>query len=308
MPIPNPSIHGPPNPPPSTPNPELLAWCAGQEARFTQFSFRRASFHFTALDPLLLPAGQAANAIRGALGLALHRTAPPETYARLFHPQSAAGPSGLADPPRPFVLRCSGLEGLDAPAGATFAFDLHLFDLADATLAHFADALKLWAEIGLGPARAKVFLDAIQAPPVETLSLAPASHAIERLTVRFATPTELKSGGLVAPRPEFPILFARVRDRIASLAALYGGAPLDCDFAGLGERAAAVVTTRCDIRHHELRRHSAATGQRHPIGGFTGEAEYTGALAEFAPWLVAAQFAGVGRQTVWGKGELQVLI
>jgi len=44
----------------------------------------------------------------------------------------------------------------------------------------------------------------------------------------------------------------------------------------------------------------------HSLGGFTGEAEYEGDLAEFLPWLRAARWVGVGRQTVWGKGELRV--
>jgi CRISPR/Cas system endoribonuclease Cas6 (RAMP superfamily) len=44
----------------------------------------------------------------------------------------------------------------------------------------------------------------------------------------------------------------------------------------------------------------------HSLGGFTGEAEYEGELAEFLPWLRAARWVGVGRQTVWGKGEVRV--
>jgi hypothetical protein len=37
-----------------------------------------------------------------------------------------------------------------------------------------------------------------------------------------------------------------------------------------------------------------------------GEAQYEGDLAEFVPFLEAAQFTGVGRQTVWGKGQIEV--
>jgi CRISPR-associated endoribonuclease Cas6 len=62
--------------------------------------------------------------------------------------------------------------------------------------------------------------------------------------------------------------------------------------------------------HHQdgpTPRKSGRTGQVHPIGGFTSEAEYVGPLAEFLPWLRAARWVGVGRQTVWGKGDLRVL-
>ena len=46
----------------------------------------------------------------------------------------------------------------------------------------------------------------------------------------------------------------------------------------------------------------------HSIGGFVGEAEYEGDLAEFVPYLRVAKWTGVGRQTVWGKGEVEVRI
>jgi CRISPR/Cas system endoribonuclease Cas6 (RAMP superfamily) len=64
--------------------------------------------------------------------------------------------------------------------------------------------------------------------------------------------------------------------------------------------------TRCEIRQVEIVRRSSRTGQIHPIGGFIGEAEYEGDLTEFVPYLRAAQWTGVGRQTVWGKGQVRV--
>ena len=128
-----------------------------------------------------------------------------------------------------------------------------------------------------------------------------------RLRVRFVTPTELKAGHHVADRPEFGILFGRLRDRISTLRALYGVGPLEIDFHAMGERAATVRMTRCELQMHELDRLSSRTGQRHPLGGFVGEAEYEGELAEFLPYLLAGRWTGVGRQTVWGKGETEVI-
>jgi hypothetical protein len=64
--------------------------------------------------------------------------------------------------------------------------------------------------------------------------------------------------------------------------------------------------SRCDIRQVSIERRSSRTGQRHPLGGFIGEAEYEGDLLhEFLPILRAAQWTGIGRQTVWGKGEIR---
>jgi hypothetical protein len=92
------------------------------------------------------------------------------------------------------------------------------------------------------------------------------------------------------------------------LCALYGVGPLAIDFKGMGERAAGIRMTRCDIEWREAERLSSRTGQRHPIGGFVGEAEYEGALAEFIPFLRAGRWTGVGRQTVWGKGDIEVAV
>ena len=85
---------------------------------------------------------------------------------------------------------------------------------------------------------------------------------------------------------------------------LYGDGPLELDFRGFGERAARVKMTRYEISQVDVARRSSRTGQVHPIGGFVGEAEYEGDLGEFLPYLRAAKWTGVGRQTVWGKGEV----
>ena len=139
-----------------------------------------------------------------------------------------------------------------------------------------------------------------------TLNLTPISAQISHLRVKFITPTELKSGQQIAPRPEFAMLATRARDRISTLRDLYGKGALSLDFREFGERAALVKMTRCDIADVDIQRRSTRTGQTHSIGGFIGEAEYEGDLREFLPFLKAAQWTGVGRQTVWGKGQLAI--
>jgi hypothetical protein len=62
--------------------------------------------------------------------------------------------------------------------------------------------------------------------------------------------------------------------------------------------------TRCDLQQIEIDRTSRATGYTHPLGGFIGVAEYQGELGEFLPYLEIARWTGVGRQTVWGNGEI----
>jgi hypothetical protein len=273
------------------------------------FELIRLRFHFRAVGSLYFPSGKAGNTLRGAFGMMLQQITGAPEYVRIFEPKAyGAGPSGLADSPRPFAIRAAQLDGQTIPPGVAFHFDVHLFDLTADRRPLFVAAFARLAEEGLGPGRARAELISVDQEDVAIALDGPPERA-NRIRVQFATPTELKSRAQRAPRqgavrPEFPILFARLRDRISTLRALYGPGPLDIDFRAMGERAAAVSLSRCDLTWHATERRSSRTGQTHPLGGFTGEAEYDGDLGEFLPYLRAGQWTGVGRQTVWGKGEI----
>ena len=153
----------------------------------------------------------------------------------------------------------------------------------------------------------RLALEQIDALTIETVEeefvlvpLTSCTTRVPRLRVRFVTPTELKPAG----EPVFEVLMSRIRDRISTLRAVWGAGPLEIDFQAFGERASAVKLTRRELSHVDRCRTSRRTGQTHSIGGFTGFAEYQGDFAEFIPYLEAARHTGVGRQTVWGKGEI----
>jgi CRISPR-associated endoribonuclease Cas6 len=305
-----------------------------------RFEFFRLRFHFEALEPAWFPPASSANIVRGAFGSVLRKLAcaplcaeaahqPGCVYARIFEPKASdrRGPSGLADWPRPFIFRTGHLDESRIRTGEPFHFDVHLFDVANPALAYFVRALEQLSTDGLGPRRARARLASVEQLALdgavlrrvfdgETLAdalaptaieLAPHGEPVHAARVRFVTPTELKARDNLAERPEFPILFARIRDRLSTLRALYGPGPLPIDFRGLGDRAHEIKMIRCQIGSEHAWRRSSRTGQVHPLGGFTGEAEYSGELAEFLPYLQAARWTGVGRQTVWGKGEIQLV-
>jgi hypothetical protein len=221
-----------------------------------------------------------ANTLRGAFGSALKKT-DAGAYARFFAPKRAAGsgPSGLVDPPRPFVFRMLG----------PLEVGMNLFLMRDPAVDLFT---RVMAELGTPGSVAG-------AEPLR-LPLSAAKARVRRVRVHFLTPTELKG----AEKPEFGILLARIRDRASTLRELYGDGPLPLDFKAFGERASRVSMRRCELASVAPERTSRATGQRHSLGGFTGVAEYEGDLAEFLPYLEIARWTGVGRQTVWGKGEI----
>ena len=310
------------------------------------FEFYRFRFHFRSGGSLFFPPYKSGNVVRGAFGdlfrklvcipnchdartCAMRSTC---AYARVFEPQAAhgEGPSGLADWPRPFVFRAAHLDGRRIFQEELFHFDVHIFDTREPSLEYFVLAFAQLARDGLGPGRGRAELAAVDqldldATPVtrvfdggrfqmgelaapNALDLTGVPGSVNRIRMRFVTPTELKSGRQVAERPEFGILFGRLRDRISTVRALYGAGPLDIDFRATGDRANAVRMTRCELERAEVDRLSSRTEQRHPLVGFVGEVEYDGELGEFLPYLRLGKWVGVGRQTVWGKGEVEVIL
>lgn len=298
-------------------------------------------FSFIACDSIHFPEGKSTNILRGAFGTLFRRIAclphcPGAStckhrigcpYARFFEPAATSpGPSGLVDHPRPFVFRAVHLDGQTFASGEVFHFDLNLFDNQSQTVAYLILTFAQLAHDGLGPSRRKVQLRNVSClneagnpaaivcengnlkvqnyvPSLE-LDLSPLAMPVYRARVKFLSPTELKAGQHSATRPDFEILACRTRDRISTLRDLYGEGPLAIDFRAFKERASMVEMTRCDITPVDAERRSTRTGRIHSIGGFIGEAEYEGDLTEFVPFLKVAKWTGVGRQTVWGKGEI----
>jgi hypothetical protein len=265
--------------------------CFQGSATLDLFALR---FWFSPRDLIQFPPGQVGNLFRGQFGKILMRTSP-ATYARFFAPVAAAGgPSGLHDPPRPFVFRVNHLNGVSFPPGERFHIGINLFETREAVISEVEQALATLGGHCLGSELAGV-------DGRELLRLPLCPHAgVSRVRVHFLSPTELKN----AAGPEFGLLFARIRDRVSTLRALYGAGPLQIDFKAMGERASHVRMKRCDLDQVRAERVSGRTGQRHPLGGFIGIAEYEGDLGQFIPYLEIARWTGVGRQTVWGKGEI----
>ena len=297
-----------------------------------RFEFHRLRFHFEAVEPVLFPSGKCGNVIRGAFGRSFRAVAcspecgdskqcdRPCAYRTIFEPHADEGtvPSGLQDPPRPFVIRAWEFDGRRIEAGRTFWFDLHLFDIRNPAIDEYKRAFARFAEDGVGPNQAKARLTRVEVLDLaghaisgqQALSIdlgAVPATPIARLRVTFETPTELKADGQPVDVPEFNILMARLRDRLSTLRTMYGSGPLSIDFRGLAERARQVRIVTGDIHNREITRKSARTGQQHSIGGFEGTVIYEGELREFVPYLIAGRWTGVGRQTTWGKGEIRVL-
>jgi hypothetical protein len=249
----------------------------------------------------------------------------------LFEPVWLGGPSGFANAPRPFVIRAAALDGRRYSAGSDFHIDVHVFDVAEPVLEYLVLAFLELTSEGIGADRGRIALRRVHAlgasgkpgalvyedghglaPEANTkieLPLIAAEDAPVRCArVRLVTPTELKSSGEVLESLPFRAVFARARDRVCTLASLYSDPliELDFDFKSLGRRAAGIETVSSDLYWVSAHRRSSRTGQVHPLGGLVGEVQYAGELTEFMPILRAAEWTGIGRQTVWGKGAIRV--
>jgi hypothetical protein len=237
----------------------------------------------------------AGNVLRGALGSALRGTLCKEHYERIFAPAAiGGGPSGLSNRPRPFVIRCAGLNGRILQPGGRFCFGIHLFDIRNPPVEHFTQAFAQWAQpISVEHTSVTIDLDARR-------------PSVSRIRVEFQTPTDLKSA--IGDANHFSVLLARARDRVSTVRSLYGTGPLEIDFRGIEERARSVKTLRSELQRVAVERRSKRTGQRHGIGGLVGFAEYEGDLAEYLPYLEAASFTGVGRHCTWGNGQIHTEI
>ncbi len=308
---------------------------------FALFAFR---FFFEVIDPVFFPAGAAGNAFRGAFGHVFRRIVCASdcrsvatceirehcAYAKLFEPACLEGPSGLADAPRPFVIRASSLDGQSYEPKQVFSIDVHIFDLHEPAVVYFVLAFAELARQGIGSERGRIrlirvcALDAARQPRAsiyetgrfvssevpEPLSLVLGALQVQEsnfLTLRFATPTELKDEGVILSHAPFAAVFERARDRIATLSKLYGTGPLDIDFRGMAARAAEVTTVASNLRWQAHTRKSSRTHQAHPLSGFVGEVQYQGNTSEFVPFLKTAYWTGIGRQTVWGKGVVEII-
>jgi hypothetical protein len=292
-----------------------------------EFTVLRVRLEFEALEDIALPAGTELNTFRGALGFALQSVVcKPDCreakhcaerqsciYARFFEPVWENGPSGYRDAPRPFVLRASGLEGR-WHKGTLLRTDLLVFDRDHPPWRELEKAFERVAAQGLGPSKGRARLKAFVFGSGETAALQMRVKGADgvpgrsgRLRLLFVTPTELKSGGEVCSEPDFGVLIQRIVERLWALGCLYQGWQTgDWDYRELLDLTRGVRLVDWSWRHKGVDRRSSRTGQRHSIGGFTGWAEYGGTVGAFLPVVEIARWIGVGRQTVWGKGEVRV--
>jgi hypothetical protein len=295
--------------------------------------------------PLLLPPLRSGTILRGAFGLALRRlvchdldlacrACPLEStcpYPFTFEPRPPPGADRLStfqDIPRPFVFEVPSVT--DFPAGQPINFGLCAVGRAARLVPYFVSAFRNLSDEGIGPRRTRFDLVEVAAldaqarhvtvyqaaTPLVSLTaptLRPADlmkdgdGARTALTLRFATPLDLKDQGVPVGVPEFAPLIRRLRDRANALSTFFADGPLALDFKGVSAMAETVKLVRNDTKLLEVNRRSSRTGQRHDVGGLVGEAEYEGeAIGKLMPLVRLGEVVHAGKHAAFGNGGMEV--
>ncbi|MCI0617860.1 CRISPR system precrRNA processing endoribonuclease RAMP protein Cas6, partial [bacterium] len=132
----------------------------------------------------------------------------------------------------------------------------------------------------------------------------------EKITLQFVSPTKLIFQERDVYEPEFHHIFKRLRDRISSLLHFYCGFVTIEEhrelFKLLGDLSEKVeVTARSLDRMDNFR--LTRRKEHHPLSGFTGTISFSGDLRPFLPFLIAGEWIGVGKNTVFGNGWYEIV-
>jgi CRISPR-associated endoribonuclease Cas6 len=126
------------------------------------------------------------------------------------------------------------------------------------------------------------------------------------LTIEFVTQTRLKQEGHFVRHPNFQVVFRRLLGRLSSLARFHCGAPLEVDFRGLIDEAAAIRLVQDDTKWTRWQRYSSRQDRRMEWEGIIGPATYAGEFAPFWKFLKFGELVHVGHSTTFGLGKYRV--
>jgi len=255
-------------------------------------------------------------------------------YAYLFEglpPDKTEVLRGYSAIPLPFVIEPPLDERTSYSSGDKLEFNLLLVGKAIEYLPYFILAFRELGRVGLGRDKGKYLLREVIAyhplngeetavysaadenvtrrefcvgfgDVVEKAKLLPA----DRIVLRFLTPVRIKHRGRFVSRPDFHHIVRALLHRISALCYFHCGERWEFDFKGAIERAERVRTVRCETEWVDWERYSGRQKARLKMGGFVGEAEYEGELAEFRSLLLLGQLIHVGKACVFGNGKYEV--
>lgn len=278
--------------------------------------------------------------IRGMLGWALRQTACALrrndcttclllsrcVYAKAFETIAPQYHHSKKTPPHPYVLEPPLSETREYQADDSFEVALLLFGEMTEYLPYFIYAFEQMGEAGLGSSReqgpapftlirvscegdtiydqASKTLRPLRQPISLHLPPPPTGAECSRLRVSFVTPLRIKHLNTFARELPFHVLVRAMLRRISSMFAQYGDGEPKLDYPGLVQRAQDVSIHSEHLRWKDWTRYSARQQQAMQFGGLVGEIVYEGCLAEYLPLFELCTVLHVGKQSVFGLGQM----
>jgi len=129
---------------------------------------------------------------------------------------------------------------------------------------------------------------------------------VERIEVKFLTPTRIIYAGRLTAQVDFPTLIKALRRRLDILSYFHCGERLRGDGSTLTQEASEIETEASDLRWWDWERYSGRQQSRMKLGGVVGKVVYTGRLAPFIPYLKLGEYTHVGSGTSFGLGKIQL--
>lgn len=243
------------------------------------------------------------------------------------------------DVPRPYTMRPPVHHGRSFAPGDAFEFGLTLFGQAATLFPYVAMSLHEMGRHGVGKRvaendweRGRFVIESVAAlnplsgethlvqaagsPRISVPELPitwadavayAATLPIDRLTLRFTTPLRLIEHKQLVKRPVLRPLVQRLTERHDALCREYGGIPFSLDErTHLLAMADAAILSANRTHWVDLDSYSRRQHKRTPIGGFVGEAVYSGELAPLLPLLVWGSVIQAGKDTTKGNGVYEV--
>jgi hypothetical protein len=271
----------------------------------------------------------------------LNQTCP---VSALIAPLRDEAPRGR-DIPRPFVIRPPRGEHRTFAPGDTVRFGLNLFGHAATLFPYIVLSVHTMESMGVGRPlpelqgrRGQFRVEAIEALGInqgditERVTLYTAGVPIARqphlaysaaqvaaraaklptshLRLYLLSPLHLTAQGRPLDRFDFPVLIARLVERMDALQREYGapdGTTSTAEQRAAWQGAARAVRVVCDETHWiTAHSHSRRTGDTVAVSGLVGFVELVGDLTELRELLVWGELVHVGKNAVKGNGWYQV--
>lgn len=245
---------------------------------------------------------------------------PPPSDSRLMRKYPSA--------PHPFVLTPPLEDDRVYEAGELIVFELVLIGQAIDYLPYFIYTFDELGKIGLGKNRDNFNLEkvcvlnedkeevvysgkekilyaydkSVDFSRINSLLPAPSS-----LGFIFLTPTRLKYKGDLTSELEFHIFFRNLLRRISLLSYFHCGTELEINFRELIKEAEKIQIKRRNLRWYDWERFSTRQHASMKLGGFLGEAFFSGNFEPFWPFLKLGELVHVGKGSSFGLGKYEII-